>query len=131
MPTNSNINKSKFIEIRIDSTEAIISFIPNKQTSKRTNKQKNINMQQANMYLYSSNSKQWKKFDEVYFCTCKNVKTANFFAKDFIQHRCYGFIFTFLLLHSLKRWLESIQRYLCPKQFWQVLKFQSLQIHSK
>ena len=35
-------------------------------------------------------------------CLCKNVEKIQMFAKDFIQHRYYGFMFTFLFLHSLE-----------------------------
>ena len=64
MPSHRNINKCKYIEIKIDDTEAIIMITTqtnkqhgmittqkNKQTDRKTNKQKKKNM-------YSCNSKQ-------------------------------------------------------------------------
>ena len=53
-------------------------------------------MEQANVYMHSSNSMKGKKINEVSSCVCKNVD-----AKDFIQHKYCGSMFTSLFLHSL------------------------------
>ena len=82
----------------------------NKQTSKQTNKQTNKQakikqkkqtMQQGNVYMYSSNPRQRKMFDEVYCCVCKIIQNIGILAKDFIQHTYYESMFSFLFLHSL------------------------------
>ena len=70
MPTNRNINKCKYIETKIEvhrSNNCIIitqsnKYTDKKQTNKQANKQKTKQrkqtMQQANVYMYSSNSRQ-------------------------------------------------------------------------
>ena len=35
--------------------------------------------------MYSSNWKQWKNFDEVYCCVCKNIEKIEMFVKDFFS----------------------------------------------
>ena len=39
-------------------------------------------MQQANAYMYSSNSRQRKAFDEVHCCACKTLKTEKCLPKS-------------------------------------------------
>ena len=58
-------------------------------------------MEQANVYMHSSNSMKGKKINEVSSCVCKNVENNEMFAKDFIQHKYCGSMFTSLFLHSL------------------------------
>ena len=50
MATHRNINKGKYMETKIDGTEAIITKWPQKWTNKQTNKQgnKQINKQAQN-----------------------------------------------------------------------------------
>ena len=68
MLTNRNINKLKYIETKINDIDVIISMITtyketNKQkdkqkANKQKNKQRKQTMQQANVYMYGSNSRQ-------------------------------------------------------------------------
>ena len=66
MPTNRNINKCKYIETKIEvhrSNNCIITtqsnkYADKKQTNKQKTKQRKQTMQQANVYMYSSNSRQ-------------------------------------------------------------------------
>ena len=54
MPTHTNINKYKYIETKIDDTEAIITWKSHKLTSKPTSEkseEQKQTMRQANMYL--------------------------------------------------------------------------------
>ena len=71
----------------------------NKQVSKKQIQKQT--MLQANEYMYSSNSKQWKKFNEVCCCVWKNFQNGEIFAKYLIQNRYYGSVFTSMFLHSL------------------------------
>ena len=71
------------------------------QKQQATNKQYKQTMQQENVCMDSSNSRQWKKFDNVCCYVHKNVENSEMFAEDFIQHRYYGSIFTSLFLRSL------------------------------
>ena len=50
---------------------------------------------------------QWKKFDEVCCCVCKNVENSEMFAEDFFQHKYYGSVFTSLFLHSCENMIEK------------------------
>ena len=74
-------------------------------------------MQQAKVYMYSYNSWQWKKIDEVCGFVCKKLEICDIFAKEFIQHRYYGSIFTSLFLNSqfLKDNWKGLQRYIFPE----------------
>ena len=44
-------------------------------------------MQLANVHNYSSNSRQWKKFDVVCYCVCSNIENSELFAKGCTQYR--------------------------------------------
>lgn len=84
MPTHRNINKCKYVETKADDRQAIATWQPYKQSNEKINKKKHKQkskqqkqtMQQANVYMYSTNSSQWKKFYEVYCCVWKIVETV-------------------------------------------------------
>ena len=65
----------------------------NKQADKKTKKQKKKKHQttetdyETNVCTYSSNSRQWKKFNEVCCCICKTVENSEMYVKSYFQHR--------------------------------------------
>ena len=69
----------------------MITSQTNKQTNKQTNRktkndEQEQTLQKANVYIYSSNSRQEIKFNEFCCCVCKTVESSEIFALDFIQN---------------------------------------------
>ena len=63
-----------------------------KQADKKTKKQKKKHQTtetdyETNVCTYSSNSSQWKKFNEVCCCICKTVENSEMYVKSYFQHR--------------------------------------------
>ena len=66
-----------------------------KQTNRQTRKQKSKKKKhqttetdyETNVCTYSSNSRQWKKFNEVCCCICKTVENSEMYVKSYFQHR--------------------------------------------
>ena len=63
-----------------------------KQADKKTKKQKKKHQTtetdyETNVCTYSSNSRQWKKFNEVCCCICKTVENSEMYVKSYFQHR--------------------------------------------
>ena len=58
--------------------------------------------------MYSFNLRQWKKFDEVWCCVCKNVVNSEIFAKDFIQIDIMDLCLLPCSWFCFKRRLESV-----------------------
>ena len=126
-PVSYTTDKCKYIETKIDHTELIIAWQPHKQTNKQANQERNKQVKEnynknrlwtwyMYRYVYSSNSRQWKKVDEVCCCVSKNVENTKMFAKGFIQHRYCGFLFISLFLYSLCKVIgKRYKRYLRPK----------------
>ena len=60
--------------------------------------------------MYSSNSKQWKKFDEVYCCVCKNIEKIEMFAKYFFNLDVVDHVYFLVSVFSLKRRLKNVTK---------------------
>ena len=63
-----------------------------KQADKKTKKQKKKHQTtetdyETNVSTYRSNSRQWKKFNEVCCCICKTVENSEMYVKSYFQHR--------------------------------------------
>ena len=106
MLTDRNINEPKYTETNSQhkSNNNMITTQTKRKGKKQTKKQTKLkwNMTQSSVYImYSSDSKQRKKFDEVCCVLCKNVGSCEIISKDFIQQGYYGSMLSSLFLHSL------------------------------